>query len=189
MNRKIFISILSLAFVFSSCIKQENVRFLSNFAELDAAALNPVFGTLSYPFLTRQPTPGRAILSSADPFITRVATSVTLRVNLLGVLRSTPTNVKYQLFSVGTAVGTTVNYGGTIGTLNTIDAVAGTHFVAPSGIVTIPPNSSFGTITIQLINSGVSTNQTALVGVEILNDGDVKASTNYAKLAFAISQK
>jgi hypothetical protein len=189
MNKKIFITILSLVFLFSSCIKKDNVVFTTNLAELDVAAYNTTFGTLTYPFVTRQPTPGRAILSSADPFITRTATSVTLRVNLTGVQRSTPTNIKYQLFNVGSAVGTSVAYGGTIGTLTTIDAVAGTHFTAPSGICTIPANSSFGTITIQLINSGVSTTQTALVGVEVLNDGDVKASTLYSKVAFAIAQK
>ncbi len=189
MYRKIFITILSLSFLLSSCIKKDNVVFTSNLAELDVAAYNTVFGSLTYPFITRQPTPGRAILSSADPFITRTTASVSFRVNLTGVQRSTPTNIKYQLFSVGTAVGATVAYGGTIGTLSTIDAVAGTHFVAPSGVCTIPANSSFGTITIQLINSGLSTTQTALVGIELLNDGDVKSSTLYSKMAFAIAQK
>lgn len=190
MYKKILASSFFAALLFSSCIKSKDVVFEQNLAELDVASFNTNFGTLTYPFITRQPLPGRAILS-ADAFITRASGTVTFRVNLLGKQRAAASTVKYSVFLVGASVGTTVTYGAPVsGTLTTFEGSAGTHYSdASGGICTIPANSSFGTITLNIINSGVSVNQTALVGIELVNGGDITVSTNYKKVAFAISQK
>jgi hypothetical protein len=173
----------------SSCIKKDDVTYTTNVAELDVASYNGNFGTLSYPFVVRQPLPGRAVLS-ADAYITRASSTATFRVNLIGAQRSTPINVKYQTFVVGTAIGASVAYGSPVSaTLTTFDAVAGTHYTAPSGTCIIPANSSYGTITIPVINSGTSANTTALLGIELLDGGDIPVSANYKKVAFGISQK
>ncbi len=190
MYKKILLVTVTLVLMLSSCIKKDDVTLSTNIAELDVASYNGNFGTLTYPFVTRQPLPGRAIISSADAFITRASNTATFRVNLLGVQRSTPINVKFQTFAVGANVGASVTYGSPISsTLTTIDAVAGTHYTAVTGTCTIPANSSFGTITIPIINSGISANNTALLGIELIDGGDISISANYKKVAFAISQK
>jgi hypothetical protein len=188
MYKRILIFAAAVVFL-SSCTKKDDVTYSANVAELDVASYNGNFGTLSYPFVTRQPLPGRAILS-ADAFITRASGTATFRVNLIGAQRSTPINVKYQTFVVGPAVGTSVTYGSPVSaTLATIDAAAGTHYTALSGVCTIPANSSFGTITIPILNSGTSASTTALLGIELLDGSDIPVSANYKKVAFAISQK
>lgn len=192
MYKKVIVYSLFVAAVFSSCIKSKDVVFEKNLAELDVASFNTVFGTLTYPFITRQPTAaGRAIVTAADPFITRASGTATFRINLIGKQRSGSSTVKYKIFTVGTSVGATVTYAAPVsGTLTTFDGASGTHYTdAGNGTCTIPANSSFGTITFNIINSGVSANQTALVGIELLDGGDIAISANYSKMAFAISQK
>lgn len=190
MYKKIVVFSLFMAFVFSSCIKSNDVVFEKNYAELDVASFNGSFGTLTYPFITRQPLAGRAILS-ADAFITRASGTATFRVNLTGKQRSGSSTVKYKIFTVGTSVGATVTYGAPVsGTLTTFEGVVGTHYTdAGSGSCTIPANASFGTITINILNSGISANQTALVGIELIDSGDIAVSSNYSKVVFAIAQK
>jgi len=190
MYKKILVYSLFLVAVFSSCIKSKDVVYTQNLAELDAASFNTVFGTLTYPFVTRQPLAGRAILS-ADPFITRTSGTATFRVNLIGKQRGTASIVKYNVVPVGPAVGATVTYGAPVsGTLTTFDGVSGTHYTDPGGgVCTIPANSSFGTITIGIINGGVSLNTTALLSIELVSGGDIAPSTNYSKIALAIAQK
>jgi hypothetical protein len=192
MNKKVLFFPLCFAAVitiFSSCIKQDDVVFNDNVAEFDAASYNVVFGALTYPLIVRHPTPGRAIIT-ADSFITRRSGAVSFRVNLLGKQRSTPTTVSYQVFAVGAAVGSSITYTAPVsGTLTTFDAVSGTHYGTISGTVTIPANSSFGTITIPVLNTGTSTNTTALLGLELTQGGEVPPSENYKKIVFAISQK
>ena len=74
--------------------------------------------------------------------------------------------------------------------MTTFEGVAGTHYTdAGTGTCTIPANASFGTITINILNSGISANQTALVGIELIDGGDIAVITNYSKMAFAIAQK
>lgn len=190
MYKKILVSSLFASLLFSSCIKSKDVVFEQNLAELDVASFNTNFGTLTYPFVTRQPLAGRAVLG-VDPFITRASGTATFRVNLLGKQRSTPSTVKYTVFTVGSSVGASVTYGAPVsGTLATFEGLASTHYTDPTnGTCTIPANSSFGIITINIINSGSSVNQTALVGIELAGGGDIPISTNYNKIAFAISQK
>jgi hypothetical protein len=190
-KRSLFISLFAacLAISLGGCIKEKNVTFTSAVAEFDAAAYNTVFGSLTYPLVTRHPTPGRAILT-ADSFITRRSNVASFRINLVGAQRSTPVTVMYQVFAVGTAVGSSITYGAPVsGTLTTFDALPGSHFTALSGTVTIPANSSFTTLSVPIINSGISNTTTALLGLELITGGDIPPSENYKKIAFAISQK
>jgi hypothetical protein len=189
MYKKISIIALLSFTILTSCIKQDNVVLTNTIVELDMPAFNANFGSLLYPFTTRQPLPGRAVLG-ADAFITRSSATATFRVNLVGAQRNTPTNVNYKTFLVGSDIGASVTYGSPIsGVLNTFDAVAGTHYTAASGVCVIPANTSFGTITIPILNTGITANTTALLGIELVDGADVTASANYKKLAFGISQK
>ncbi len=182
----------------TSCIKQEGEVFTSNVAEFDAASFNVVFGANTYPYLTRQnATYGRATVST-DLFFTRASGTATFRVNMTGAQRATPTTVKYQTFVVANALGSgtgatpagTTAYGAPINATNVHkEAVAGVHYTSATGTCTIPANSSFGIITIPLINSGISVGETALVGLELIAGGDITVSTNYNKIVFGVSQR
>lgn len=193
---KQFFVLLFVVVAGTGCIKQEQPVFIENIAEFDAASFNATFGANLFPYLIRQnATFGRAVLST-DAFITRTSGSVTLRVNMTGAQRSMPTTVRYQTFAVGNLLGTgtgptpagTTTYSSTMINTN-IEGVAATHYTGGSGTLTIPANSSFGVITIPIVNSGTSANTTTLVGLELIAGGDLKPSLNYNKVVFGINQR
>lgn len=186
---KIF-SLIMMIGVFASCMKERNPVFTNNVAEFDAAAFISPFGTQVYPLITRHPAYGRGVVTSIDTFITRNSKQVTFRVNMTGSQRSVASTVRYTTFAVGTAVGSSITYGSPISaTLSVVDAANGAHYSQTDGICTIPANSSYGYITIPLINSNTSASTTALLGLELISGGDITPSENYKKVVFAISQK
>jgi len=134
MKRIFFIITIAAAFVLNGCIKNEDVIWKGSQIEFDAAIWNSNGAGLTYPILTRVPAQGTAT-GSGQPTLTRTSGSVQIRVNLVGAQRSSPTNFTYQV----------------VGAEST--AVAGTHYTAPSGTGTIPANSSFGIITIDILTS------------------------------------
>lgn len=67
-------------------------------------------------------------------------------------------------------------------------AEAGTHFTLPSGIGTIPANSSFGLIRIDLVNTGVSSSTPKDLVLQLTDNSSIRASKNYAKVGLRISQ-
>lgn len=66
-------------------------------------------------------------------------------------------------------------------------AVSGTHFTT-GNTVTIPANTSFGEITISIINTGVSSTTPREVHLELMGTIDVNPSENYKKIAIRIAQ-
>jgi hypothetical protein len=66
-------------------------------------------------------------------------------------------------------------------------AVAGTHYTAITGKGTIPANSSFGTVTITILDPGATTGTKDLV-LQLVNNASINASLNYSKVGLRISQ-
>ena len=159
---------LIIALALGSCIKNDPVVFKGSQAEFDAATWNAKAPGLTYPILNRVPAVGTNTTNSS-PSLTRTSGSFTLRVNLVGAQKDTDTPFSYR---VVTAEST---------------AIAGTHFQALSGTGTIPANSSFGTITVNVLDPGSSVDPVTLV-LELTDSGDLKANTNYAKVGLSIAQ-
>ncbi|HET9746819.1 MAG TPA: hypothetical protein VFP97_13980 [Chitinophagaceae bacterium] len=168
MKRIFFIVSFAAAFALNGCIKNDPVVFKDSLIEFDAAIWNSNAAGRTYPILTRVPAQGR-VTGASQPTLTRSTGTVELRVNLVGAQRSTPTNFTYQVVGAETT------------------AVAGTHYTNPSGTGTIPANSSFGLITIQILNPGASTGSKILV-LELTDSPDAKVSVNYSKVGLSISQ-
>jgi len=110
-----------------------------------------------------------AVTPSSQPLLSRTSGSVTLRVNMVGPQRTTDTNFDYIIVTGETT------------------AVAGTHYTAPSGRGVIPANSSFGTITINILDPGATTGTKDLV-LQLFDNSSIKASVNYSKVGLRISQ-
>jgi len=136
--------------------------------EFDAASWNANGAGLTYPMMTRVPTFNAATPTSAAS-LTRTTGTVTLRVNLVGAQSSTPISFDYVVASESTAV-------------------AGTHYTAITGKGTIPANSSFGTVTITVLDPGVSSTTARDLVLQLVDNSSIKASVNYAKVGLRISQ-
>jgi hypothetical protein len=170
-----YAAILFMLVAFTSCIKNDGPTGAAQLvAEFDAAVLNtPVTGQ-KYPLLQRVPKYGSAS-AAADPLITRTSGSIKFRVNLVGAQQPTE-----QTLNVKVVASPTLPLG--------VDpAVAGTHFTVPATIV-IPANSSYGEVTITVIDPGVSSATPVGFVIEIEGNATVKPSENYKFLGVRISQ-
>lgn len=169
----LYISLVSL--LSSSCIKEDIKTFQgSTVVEFDAAVFNSVAAGFTYPILVRASGYGRAV-STADPSLTRTSGQVKLRVNLVGPQRSTVEVISYQVLTV---TPTSPNLLGT----------SGTHYNT-SGTFTIPANSSFGEVVINILDPGVSSTIAREVHLELQGSStNIKASENYKKIAIRIAQ-
>jgi hypothetical protein len=192
---KNIVAALFVAVAATGCIKQEGATFTAPLVELDVAAYNAVFGANTFPYVFRQNAAyGRAVIG-ADAIFTRTSGNATFRVNILGAQSATVRTIRYQTFVVGNALGTTLpanpgttTYSSTVINTN-FEAVVGTHYTLGGGVATIPANSSFGFITIPILNTGTSATTTALVGLELIAGGDLAPSANYNKIVFGINQR
>lgn len=166
-----FLSFALLSVLAVSCIKNEEVLYNGSVVELDAATWNANSVGVTYPILNRMPAEGRATSAAfaSDSILTRRSGTVRLRVNLVGAQKSTATEVTYE---VDAAAST---------------AVAGTHYTALSGKTTIPANSSFGYIDIQILNPGATTGTRDLV-IRLTGGTGVDVNTNYSTVGLRISQ-
>lgn len=176
-NIKLYIIAL-LALTFASCIKDEKVVFEDTIFEWDASTYNANAAGVTYPILTRVPGYGRATVT-ADPSITRASGTIKFRINLVGVQRSTPTTVTYRVVALAQPTNPIAT--------TPLPAVQGTHFNT-SGTTTIPANSNFGEIEVQVLNTGVTSTAPRDVVLEILTTDGVKPSENEKFLGFRISQ-
>lgn len=167
--RKILFSITLLsAFFLGGCIKNDPVLVEQSKVEFDAATWNANTVGQTFPTLTRVPAVGVATPTSAA-LITRTTGSFTVRVNLVGPQRSSATDFTYKVNAASTAV-------------------AGTHFTAFTGTGSIPANSSFGVITVNVLNPGVSSATPAVLILELTDNANFGANVNYAKVGLSISQ-
>lgn len=151
----------------TSCIKEEYTTLQGSFVEFDAATYNANAAGLTYPILTRFVRYGEAS-NNADPALTRTSGLIKFRINLVGPQRSTATTVTYQVVPTATT------------------AVPGTHFTT-SGTVTIPANSSFGEVEVQILNPGATTGSKDLVLV-LIGSSDLPPSENDKSLGIRIAQ-
>lgn len=191
MNMKIFkISIILLVATLTlfSCKKLEETRAIYDgdaLIEFDATALNAVTTPRTYPILTRVPGYGRGVIATAvpatgvvaDPLLTRTSGTVKFRVNLMTAPLPNDQLITYRVVATEKdATGADV----------TVTTATAAHYTT-SGSFTIPANSSFGEVTVQVLNPGASATPRDLV-LELVGNSEVKPSPNYAKLGLRIAQ-
>jgi len=205
MKKIFFYSFLFLLFASGSCIKNKLVTWNGVLAEIDLTVWNANGPGVTYPFVTRVPAANRALTSSCpDSTLRRFAGTIQVRVNLVGGHSSKDETVGYTVF---TSPVTTVAFPATIAanaglgcptaqtpsaaaaTLNVLDAVAGTHYAALSGTITIPKDSSFGYINIQILNPGPTASQARFLGIQLNDNGSLKQSFNYGQVGLFIDQR
>lgn len=176
MKKYSFLFYIGLVSLFlTSCIKEEDKTFTGNpVVEFDATVFNSVAVGYTYPILIRATGYGRGVATS-DPSITRTSGTVKLRVNLVGAQRSADEVITYRVMTE--AVPTAPN----------VLATSGTHYTT-GNTVTIPANSSFGEVTINILNTGVSSTVSTELHLELVGSTNVKASANYKKVAIRIAQ-
>jgi len=197
-----FITVLISVCFFSACIKNDAVIFEGTVAEFDATTWNANAAGVNYPVMAQIPGYGRTVAvennncnaALVDPFITRTTGTMTIRVNLVGAIASVDREVGYKLIPISTSVPTVsfrkktpscANY-----TLTLSDAVEGTHFTVPTGKkITIPANSSFGFLTITILNAGATAGAARVIGLELDESGSLKPNVNYSRIALAIDQR
>ena len=177
MKQKSFIILaISSALILSSCTKNDPITIgAEKFVEFDATVLNtPITGQV-YPVLAKVPAYGAPVVAS-NPNITRTSGAVKFRVNLVGLQQSSDQTINYRVVS-SPGLPTGVN-----------PAIAGTHFNTGTSFV-IPANSSFGEITINVLNPGTSSPTPVGLVLELLGNDQVKSSENYKLLGVQISQQ
>ena len=168
MKRIFFITTLLSAFMLNGCIKNELTIYKDTKVEFDAAVWNANSAGITYPIIIRVPTFGAATATS-QPALTRSSGTITLRVNLVGAQRSSATNFTYQVVAGEST------------------AVVGTHFTTLSGTGSIPANSSFGLVSVPILNPGAGSGSRILV-LQLIDNSEVQASFNYSKVGLSISQ-
>jgi hypothetical protein len=203
MKRSYFFVALILAVGMTACIKNEQVTFVSELAEFDATSWNANAAGLTYPIMTRVPIYGAATPTSSFT-IHRTSGTVRLRVNMIGPTSKSERTVGYKLFDVpdeqikagiptpavsfpATPAGQTPARAAS--TLAAVTAVAGTHYTALGNSLTIPADSTWGYISLSILDAGPTAGQARVIGIALDSTGSVKASPNYRKLAIAIDQR
>lgn len=187
MKHLLYLLILTLTGI-TSCkkLQEQRIIFTGTEVEIDAAVLNAVASGRTYPILTRLPAYGRPVITTsststgvvADPTITRTSGQIKLRVNLVGAQTAADRSIPFNVVAT--------EKDATGADLVVTTAVEGTHFTIASKTIVVPANSSFGDITINVLNAGASTTTRDIV-LE-LTDGNLKASANYKKIGIRIAQ-
>jgi hypothetical protein len=194
------ISLYSLFFVLltiliTSCVKNEEIVYTGRLAEIDAATWNANSGGVTYPILTRRVPDNRPVSTSVDSTLRRLNGSTRVRINLVGPQSTKDETVGYKIFSSPIA---TISFPATISgqtpsaaaaNLAVSNAVAGTHYAALLGKVTIPANSSFGFIDISILNPGSTAGQARFLGIQLDSTGTILPSPNYNKVGLVIDQR
>jgi hypothetical protein len=180
MKRNTIHILSSLLFVLllSSCIKEDVKSYQGDtVVEFDATVLNSATTPYPYHVAVRTPPFGIPTTTANSVAINRsLATPVRLRVNLVGAQRSVDEVIT---FNVLTAV--------TPASPNMV-AVAGTHYTITGSTITIPANSSFGEVVINIVNPGVSSTNPREVHLELVGNSTIKPSENYKRVAIRIAQ-
>jgi hypothetical protein len=177
--RKIILNIFLLTGLFSmtSCIKQIDKNFSGNtVVEFDATVLNTASTPYTYHVAVRTPPFGIPTTTANSTAITRALTTpVLLRVNLVGPQRTTDETLQYKVLT--DVAPATPN----------LLAVQGTHFNTGTTF-TIPKGSSFGEITINILNTGVSSTNPREVHLELVGNENLKPSENHKRVGIRIAQ-
>jgi hypothetical protein len=183
--RKIFFALLAfVSLSFTSCIENEEILPTKEFIEIDAATYNSNALAKDYPVLNRKPVEGRQVFTAttkgypADPAIFRTSGIIKLRVNLVG----RPTAVDQEFTYVVVPNETYVT-----ATQNGETAVQGTHFNV-SGKFTIPANSNFGYIEVEILNPGTALATEKLIVLEIQGNDKLSPNPNDKRVGILINK-
>ena len=169
MKKKLSSVIFLMLFVLTGCVKNELTTYTSAAkVEWDASTWNANAAGLTYPFLVKVPVPG-AVTPGSQPNLTRTSGAVQLRVNLVGAQSSSDINFDYMVASAEST------------------AVSGKHFAAITGKGTIPAKSSFGMVTVNILDPGATSGSVDLV-LQLIDNSTIGASVNYAKVGLRIAQ-
>ena len=178
MKKILSIAVLSTALLFSSCIKEEVKHYVgSTVIEFDATVLNTATIPFTYFVATRIPPAGLTSTTANSPTVIArtLTTPVKLRVNLVGTQFDTEQVINYRIITTAAPVSPNLL------------AESGTHFTT-TGTFTIPAKSSFGEVTINIVNPGVSSTSPREVHIELTGNTKVLPSENYKRIAIRISQ-
>lgn len=178
---KLNILFLSLiVFLFSACIENNEITFQDTVVEFDAATFNSKASGQVYPLLTRVPGYGRATRTSviaattlspaapADPLLNRISGLVKFRVNLVGAQRGTDIVLNYKVLPTSTAI-------------------SGTHY-STANTVTIPANSSYGEVSVQIVNALITSTTPVLLVLQLEAANGVNVSENFKTIGLSIAQ-
>ncbi len=170
---------LLVILMFSSCIKQIEKTFEgATVAEFDASVLNSATTPYTYHVAVRTPPFGIPTTTANSTAIARTLTTpVKLRVNLVGPQRANDEVLSYRVLTSAEVTPAAPN----------MVAVAGTHFNTGSTF-TIPANTSFGEITIDIVNPGTSSTNPREVHLELTGNDNIKPSENYKRVGIRIAQ-
>lgn len=189
--------------VFPSCVKQLDKTFKGDtVVELDAAPLNSLTSGQTFTIFNRIPPHGIPVSTTRDSTSRRWSGIISLRVNLVGPQSDQSQTIGYKIFQ---SPVTTFAYPATLtaaqapptgqtpaqpaATLTVQNAIAGTHYTALSGICTIPPQSSFGYIEVNVLNAGATAGQARFIGIQLDSTGTLKPNPNYNKLGLMLDQR
>lgn len=191
----LYILFICVGAFLSSCINNDRATYEAQLAEIDAATWNANAAGVTYPILTRRVAENRPLSTTLDSTLRRISNTARIRINMVGPQSAKDETVGYKVFGSpiatiafpATITGQTPSQSG--GTVAVSDAVAGTHFTALSGKVTIPANSSFGYIDIPILNAGATAGQARFIGIQLDSTGSVMPSPNYNKVGLVIDQR
>lgn len=191
MKRTFFFISIAIVMGMTACIKNDQVTFTDGVAEFDATSWNANAAGVNYPLMTRVPYMGNATTTAAFT-LHRSTGTVRLRVNMVGAVSKSDRTVGFKLFDVpfttvafpATASGQTPSRAS--GTLAASPAVPGTHYTALGSTVTIPADSTWGYLNIDILNVAATAGQCRTIGIALDSSGTVKPSVNYRNIALAI---
>ena len=199
MKIKYSLTVLLAILVFTGCIKNDPVILREQLVEFDATSFNNnslgFASTINFPILGRNPGFGR-VSNTSDSTIRRFAQTLRLRVNLIGPQSSKDETVGFEIFGSpiitfnqpATASGQTPSASGA--TLGIFDAVPGVDYALPtSKALTIPANSSFGFLDLQILASPAAPGTGRFIGIRLNNTGSLKVSVNFSELGLVIDKR
>jgi Flp pilus assembly secretin CpaC len=167
---------LTVILSMSSCIKQIEKKYEGGpVVEFDATVLNSATTPYTYHVTARTTPYGIPTTTANSTALTRTSGSVKLRVNLVGPQMSTDQTLTYKVITnVTPPAGSAL-------------ATEGTHYTTGTTF-TIPANSSFGEITVNILNPGTSSTTTREVHLELVGNDAIKPSENYKRVGVRIAQ-
>ncbi len=188
--RKIYLLLLAvIMFSVTSCIENEEKVIKRDFLEFDAATFNSFGLDKLYPVLSRHQTAGNygRGLTTADAVISRTSGTIRFRVNLVGPQRTTDTEIKFSVVPGETFQTKNATTGAII--IDAKAAVQGTHFTT-TGTLTIPANSNFGILEVNILNPGTALDTERLIVLELQGNDAAKlpANPNYRRIGILIAK-
>ena len=175
--KKLILFIPFLALIFSSCIKDVESKYeAASFIEFDANIFNAPVTPYAYTVVTRN-VPYGYTSATTYPLISRTSGVIKLRVNVVGKTFSEAQVITYNVITTPAPVSP-----------NAL-AVEGTHYTTP-GTLTIPANSTFGELTLNIVNPGVSSATLREVHLQLVGNSTLPVSkgSSASTVAVRISQ-